>query len=390
MAATASHPVEALGASEPRTGAVPWYIWLCVLAVTSAIVGIHWDISWHRSIGRDTFWTPAHVAIYLCGVLAGVFSGYLILSTTFDRNSPLRESAVVMWGFRGPLGAFIAAWGGIAMLVSGPFDNWWHNAYGLDVKIISPPHALLFIGNAAILVGGLILILGQMNRASAALGRKLEWLFLYAGGMLLLLVSIFVVTFSFPNAMHSAMAYRVAATAFPFALLGIGGASHQRWASTKIAALYTAVTLAAVWILPLFPAEPKLGPVYRQITSFVPPPFPLLLIVPAFCLDLVRERMAGRNRMLQSAAAGLVFLGSLMAVEWPFATFLLSPAGRNRLFGTIFIDYSARPDGALSQFRFFDLDKGAFPANLALAVVCAIVTARLGIAWSDSMRRIRR
>src|SRR2546422_9886753 len=23
--------------------------------------------SWHRSIGRDTFWTPAHLAIYLAG-----------------------------------------------------------------------------------------------------------------------------------------------------------------------------------------------------------------------------------------------------------------------------------------------------------------------------------
>ena len=82
----------------------PWYIWLCALAVTSAIVGVHWDISWHRSIGRDTFWTPAHMAIYLCGVLAGVVCGYLILSTTFDRTSALRESAVTMWGFRGPLG----------------------------------------------------------------------------------------------------------------------------------------------------------------------------------------------------------------------------------------------------------------------------------------------
>jgi len=26
-------------------------------------------------------------------------------------------------GFRGPLGCFIAAWGGIAMLTSAPFDN---------------------------------------------------------------------------------------------------------------------------------------------------------------------------------------------------------------------------------------------------------------------------
>ena len=49
---------------------VPWYVWSTVAAVTSAMIGGHWDISWHMSIGRDTFWTPAHMAIYACGVLA--------------------------------------------------------------------------------------------------------------------------------------------------------------------------------------------------------------------------------------------------------------------------------------------------------------------------------
>ena len=52
------------------------------------MVGTHWDIAWHRSIGRDTFWTPAHMAIYLGGVLAGLSCGYLILSTTFGRGGP--------------------------------------------------------------------------------------------------------------------------------------------------------------------------------------------------------------------------------------------------------------------------------------------------------------
>src|SRR5581483_6854427 len=116
------------------TERVPWYVWCSVLAVTSAMIGGQWDISWHRSIGRDTFWTPAHIAIYLCGVLAGISCGYLIVATTFDKSSPLRETAVSMWGFRGPLGAFMAAWGGVAMLTSAPFDDWWHSAYGLDVK----------------------------------------------------------------------------------------------------------------------------------------------------------------------------------------------------------------------------------------------------------------
>jgi len=110
------------------------------------MIGVHWDISWHRSIGRDTFWTPPHIAIYLCGVIAGIWSAYLILATTFGRLPAVRASSVRMWGFHGPLGAFVTAWGGVAMLVSAPFDDWWHNAYGLDVKILSPPHMVLAAG----------------------------------------------------------------------------------------------------------------------------------------------------------------------------------------------------------------------------------------------------
>src|SRR2546426_7799235 len=96
-----------------------------------------WDISWHRSIGRDMFWTPAHLAIYLGGVLAGAACGWLVLRTTFSATVEEQAAGVTFWGFRGPLGAWVAIWGALAMLASGPFDNWWHNAYGLDVKVLS-------------------------------------------------------------------------------------------------------------------------------------------------------------------------------------------------------------------------------------------------------------
>jgi len=51
------------------------------------------------------------------------------------------------------------------MLTSAPFDNWWHEAYGLDVKIISPPHMLLALGIAGIMWGGAILAASYLNRA---------------------------------------------------------------------------------------------------------------------------------------------------------------------------------------------------------------------------------
>src|SRR6202142_1106948 len=166
------------------TERVPWYVWCAAAAVTCAMVGVHWDISWHRSIGRDTFWTPAPIAIQLCGVIAGITCGYLILWTTFT-HSQLRAASVNVLGFRGPLGAFICAWGGFAMITSAPFDDWWHNAYGLDVKILSPPHVVLAIGMVAVEIGALVLIAARMNRESGRSRRGLEWLFLYVAAMIL-------------------------------------------------------------------------------------------------------------------------------------------------------------------------------------------------------------
>ena len=161
MAATLSGP--------SRIAAVPWYVWCSVAAVTCAMVGIHWDISWHRSIGRDSFWTPAHI-VHLHVRRPG--RHLLRLPDPLHhlpRRAPRCASLGQIWGFRGPLGAFIAAWGGIAMLTSAPFDDWWHNAYGLDVKILSPPHMVLAAGIVAVHLGALILILGYMNRADGVL-----------------------------------------------------------------------------------------------------------------------------------------------------------------------------------------------------------------------------
>jgi hypothetical protein len=44
------------------------------------------------------------------------------------------------------------------MVTSAPFDNWWHQAYRLDVKILSPPHVLLILGLLAIRFGVVVLI----------------------------------------------------------------------------------------------------------------------------------------------------------------------------------------------------------------------------------------
>jgi hypothetical protein len=355
------------------------------------MVGVHWDISWHRTIGRDTFWTPAHLLIQFCGILAGISCGYLILSTTLDGRSTLRDCAVRIWGFRGPLGAFLAAWGGIAMITSAPFDNWWHDAYGLDVKIISPPHMLLAAGILAVHLGALILILGRMNRSDGSLREHLQALFLYIGGMILVCLTVLQMEITSRSSMHTAHFYRLVAMIAPLVLAGVARASHFKWAAAAVAGVYTTFVLLMSWILPLFPAEPKLGPVYTNVTQFVPPEFPLLLLAPALALDLLWQRTSGWGGWKQSLVSGAVFLAVFAAVQWPFADFLMSPAAHNWVFGNGYLGYYVRPTSLYARHLYYPSEQGAaFLTEAFIGLAVAIGATRLGLAWGDWMRRIRR
>jgi hypothetical protein len=372
---------------------IPWYLWCATLAVTSAMIGGRWDVSWHSSIGRDTFWTPAHMAIYLCGVLAGVFSGYLIFYSTFRRSQEIVASSVHVLGFAGPLGAFLAAWGGVAMLTSAPFDNWWHNAYGLDVRIISPPHTLLMGGTTAVELGSLLLILAAMNRAvgQQKLFRHLQWLLLYLFAEVLMAVMFFLTEDTRDVLLHTSVPYVAMSLGVPFCYGAAWKASRHRWALTSITAMYTAVTIGFILILPLFPAQPKLGPVYQPVTHFIPPQFPMLLLVPAVLLDLLWARIGNGRRLLVALASSPVFLLSLMAVEWPFANFLMTKAAENRFFATGYHPYSV-PPWSLSVMRHF-VHTGRQPMPLKAlvwALISAAVSTWLGLAWGDWMRELKR
>jgi hypothetical protein len=379
------------------TAGVPWYVWWGALAVTSSSIGGAWDVSWHRSIGRDTFWTPAHMAIYACGVIAAVICGYLILTTTFGRSEEKKAAAVSVLGFRAPLGAFIAAWGGIAMLTSAPFDNWWHAAYGLDVKIVSPPHTLLILGIRGVAVGVLFLILAAMNRAAEAgpVGEQsfkaLQRLFLYMGGLMISGQMFFLIEYTWDVSLHSVSAYIAMAIGLPLFLALLSQASRYRWAATTATAVYMIFVIGEILILPLFPAQPKLGPVFYPVTHFVPAKFPILILVPALALDLLWQRTQAWKPWKIALVSGFVFVAVLTVVEWPFASFLLSKASENRFFGTIYFDYNSRPDG-IDRLRQFYKPSYGFELYYGLlrAAVYGSIGTWIGLRFGRWMRSVQR
>ena len=384
---------------EGRAWGVPWYVAAVLVAATSAVVGVIWDISWHRTIGRDTFWTPAHLAIYLGGALAGAACGWLVLKTTFAGTPEQRAAGVSFWGFRGPLGAWVCIWGAIAMIASAPFDNWWHNAYGLDVKIISPPHTLLALGFVGIELGALLMVLALQNRAAGeagatgtrtGTGRAFQLLYAYAAGIILLNgVTMGMEYVGFPNHAHNALYYKIAAVGGPFYLAAFGRASRLRWPATAAAAVYMGVTLLMIWVLQLFPATPKLAPVFNAVTHMTPPPFPLLLVVPAAALDLLMRRFGAERDWQLSVFVGVAFLAVFLATQWFFADFLLSPYARNYLFGADQWDYSSQLGPW--RYRYWRLQTDPItPAALAIAALFAIAAARVGLRWGNWMARVKR
>ncbi len=375
-----------------RTTATPWHVWSGVLAVSSITFGLYWDISWHMTIGRDTFWTPAHLAIHLGGILAAITCTYLIFSATFGEGARSRELSVGVWGFRGPLGAFFTAWGGAMMLTSAPFDNWWHASFGLDVQILSPPHFVLGLGINGVVLGSTLLVISRMNRAEGAERVRLVRILLYLAGLQLVLHMMLIYEYSDAALMHSTTFYRTLTIGVPLILITYGRVSGYRWGSTTIASVYMAFMLVTTWVFPLFPASPKLGPVYTNVTHMLPLGFPMLLLPPAFLLDLTAAKIAGYNRWVQAVILGTVYLTALFAVHWPFANVLISPHGRNWFFGQGNIPYFVPPSvyRLFHEFRRLDPTPTAFLTGMGIAWGSAIVSSRGGIAIGDAMKRLQR
>ncbi|MEN2283733.1 hypothetical protein AAGF08_16435 [Algoriphagus sp. SE2] len=378
---------------------IPTYLYATVLASISIMVGLVWDISWHISIGRDGLLSAPHLAIYFGGVLAGVFSGFKVLKITFAGTKQEKEESNKFWGFfYGSLGALFCIWGAFAMLTSAPFDDWWHNTYGLDVTILSPPHTVLLLGMIFIQFGAMITVLSVKNRMITkdiqddSLKKKLSILFALASGFVITMLFTIASEYLSVHDMHNTLFYIVASLIFPLVLVAVSRSAPNQWGATSAALVYTVFLMLMVWILPLFKAEPLLGPVLNPITNFQAFEFPLLIIVPAIGIDLITQRMGDKNKWLLSFLYAAVFLFLLLIVQWPFGDFLMSEAARNWFFGTESWYFGSDPN---AEFRYAYADwmvssGWTLVKGLAMALVMGFLISRLSIRWGKWMQSIKR
>lgn len=376
------------------------YIATVLASAAGIVIGLLWDISWHMTVGRDTFWSPPHMLEYASGLAAGLSSGYVVLRTTFAGSPGDRAASVRFWGFRGPLGAWITIWGTFAMLLSAPFDDWWHAAYGLDVKIVSPPHMVLLLGMLGILVGAICLTVSAQNRAQGARQRTRDaWMYAASGGILCFILACATLEYSWPNEQHAPLYYQVWGAVFPVVLVAYASAGRLRWPATAAALVYMGLWLAMGIALRLVPAEPLLAPIYNPRTYMWPPYFPVWLVVPALGVDLVLQRTRGRDAWLVALALGVTFVALHAAAQWPWSAFMLTPAARVPVLNGGEFPYSTRIGPWIGEFwgpRSATNGIGTPPVGvelargLAIAMGLAALSSRLGLAWGRWMAQVRR
>ena len=241
-----------------------------------------------------------------------------------------------------------------------------------------------------IVLGAMLRTLALQNSNDEQLRRRAARMFALSSGLFLCIVAILLMDWSGRTRMHAGSFYTALSMTLPIVLVSAAVAGRSRWPATTAAAIYMIVFGGTSWLLMLFPAVPKLGPIYRDITHYVPLDFPLLLVVPAFAIDLVWRRAREWPSFSTAVAFAFAFVIALLAAQWPFASFMMAH-GRNWFFHIDNFVYWMPVTSEPYAFQ-FRLPRGAPPfwSSIASALAYAIVASWIGLKRGEWMGRVRR
>ncbi|MGH7345451.1 MAG: hypothetical protein ACREK4_11105, partial [Candidatus Rokuibacteriota bacterium] len=298
-------------------------LWGALVSKVVAAWGLAWDIQWHMTIGRDSFWIAPHLMIYV-SVVAGLGLGWGVLVYEWLR------------GVASTRGFQLAAWGLVLVVLAAPIDDLWHRLFGLDVTLWSPPHLLALFGSAVSTLGCL-LIAREVYPPGSWAGRGalvLAGALLY-GGVRVTLDPSWLFAYTYGGILFHGFAI-LAALILSLVLVTTARVSALRWAPVFAVILSFAVGVAGQQIaragFAILEPESFIGEevgkdasspiaVSREIAeknqAGPPPSWPLRLalpLVPAALLALVDSRR-------RPAAAAIAYaLGVFTAYAWFLST----------------------------------------------------------------------
>lgn len=255
-----------------------------------------WDVWWHGFLGRESFWSPPHLLLYLSVIIAivtGLFAW--------------RIHKKGLW-----------KWLGLVLLLvplSAPFDELWHRVFGVEetasvLVLWSPPHVALIL---SILVA-FVLLLPLLRKYEDITKRRLFSALSLAG--IFSLMSILVQPFEPLGPWHlvgfwgAGIMSFVVVVALSFSSQYLSGFGRATFVSFVLIVLTSigfteATNAAAIDFLPHAHA-----PGWLIILS---------LLLPAVFLDFRRA-----PQLWSAGCAGLISGGVL----YGFSTFFIEPAFR--------------------------------------------------------------
>lgn len=277
-------------ALRPLRGSVPALLGGLALAFSGGAT--YWDIATHVDGGRERFLTPPHVAMYSGVTLALMVIALAMVADRLEAGGSLGRA--VLHPFRDVRPGLAAAGTGMAItLAAAPFDNAWHEIYGIDITIWSPPHLLAIFG-----VSGAALGLSMLVAPAARTPRPLLYHFLLGSFLGGLIISTGEFEFNGPQyriAFHPIILSAVAS----FVLCAASG-SYGRWSATRVALLFEGTRLLSLMFLV------ALG----HSLPFVP-----LLLPTAVVIDLLRAHVVKRPLGYGSLLGGVTFAANWALLE---------------------------------------------------------------------------
>ena len=214
---------------ERRTGYAGWSVVGAVsglLLLGLAMIGLYWDIAWHVDFGRDKqVLTAPHVLILTA--LSGLMAVALLtigVATATEADVRLRFGR-----WRVPWSALLLLLFRTGGLLAFVLDDLWHDAYGVDVTLLSPPHlGLLASGSLSAVALWLMLLEGRTGATLTFHGRVLH---VVALASMLIAFSTYQAEFDYGVPLFSMLLLPVLLTAAPGLalvparlMLGRGGA----------------------------------------------------------------------------------------------------------------------------------------------------------------------
>lgn len=114
-------------------------------------IGGAWDIQWHVEIGRDSLWIPPHLLVFFAFGTGLVVTLALIgYETYLARIGQAQPHSLRLGPFFAPTAAFGICLGYLLALFSAVLDELWHEIFGIDATLWSPPHLSIMLSTMVV------------------------------------------------------------------------------------------------------------------------------------------------------------------------------------------------------------------------------------------------